>query len=274
MIKNYILLVTGLFKLCLLYILRISSLLPINIRYCIIDKISLVVFHICRKKRDAVARNLELILEKKSEINDVRMVFLEYGRYWAEFFDIKRFWADTKRIIDNPEFPPKDNNFLGLTFHLGNFEVFGPALFPFIGGNFSVIAERLRPDFLSNFFKKYRLRHHITTILHDDKREILNALNQERALGVVCDRVVGGRGVEVRLFGKKVRLPLNIVSLAIQKKKPIVVSYCVKEENALKMYYQKLPTDLKYDEAIDQIVILLEDAIRKYPFQWHVLSSF
>ena len=220
-----------------------------------------------------MARNLKLILEKPPESNDVRTVFTEYGRYWAEFFDVKRFWTDSKRIIDNPEFPPKDSNFLGLTFHLGNFEVFGPALFQSIGGNFHVIAERLKPDFLSDFFKKYRLRHHITTILHDEKREILNALNQGRALGVVCDRIVGGRGVEVRLFGKKVRLPLNIVSLALQKKIPIVVSYCVKEENALKMYYYKLPADLKYDDAIEQIVNLLENAIRKYPFQWHVLSA-
>lgn len=273
MIKKIILLITGLLKLNLLYILRIISFLPLNIRYFIIDRISLIVFCICRKKRNAVARNLTLILEKTPELNDVRTVFIEYGRYWAEFFDVKRFWADSRRIIDNPEFPPKDSNFVGLTFHLGNFEVFGPALFPFIKDNFHVIAERLKPDFLSDFFKKYRLRHNITTILHDEKREILNVLNQGKALGVVCDRIVGGRGVEVRLFGKKVRLPLNIVSLALQKKIPIVVSYCVKEENALKMYYHKLPLDLKYDDAIEKIVNLLENAIRKYPFQWHVLSS-
>jgi lauroyl/myristoyl acyltransferase len=273
MIKNYLIIISGLFKLSLLYILRIISFLPLNIRYCIIDRISLIVFYLCCRKREAVARNLKLILDKNPDPNDIRMVFIEYGRYWAEFFDIIRFWSNTKRIIDNPEFPPKDGNFLGLTFHIGNFEVFGPALSPGIGGNFYVIAERLKPDFLSEFFKKYRLRHNIVTILHDDKREILKALNQGKALGVVCDRVVGGRGVEVRLFGKKVRLPLNIVSLALHKKIPIVVSYCVKEENALKMYYKKLPDDLKYDEAIEQIVNLLENAIRKYPLQWHVLSA-
>jgi lauroyl/myristoyl acyltransferase len=263
----------GLFKLSLLIILRVISYLPLNFRYSIIDAIALIAFHVCRKKRNAVGKNLKLILDKPPESNDIRTVFIEYGRYWAEFFDIKKFWADSKRIIDNPDFPPKDSNFLGLTFHLGNFEVFGPALFHSIGGNFHVIAERLKPDFLSDFFKKYRLRHNITTILHDQKREILNALNQGKALGVVCDRIVGGRGVEVRLFGKKVRLPLNIVSLALQKKIPIAVSYCVKEENALKMYYYKVPGDLKYDDAIELIVNLLENAIRKYPFQWHVLSS-
>jgi lauroyl/myristoyl acyltransferase len=273
MLKHCVLLMSGLFKLFLLYILRIISFLPLRMRYCVIDQISLIVFHTCRKKRNAVVRNLQLILERPPGSNEVRRVFIEYGRYWAEFFDVKRFWTDSKRIFDNPEFPPKDSSFLGLTFHLGNFEVFGPALIQSIGGNFHVVAERLKPDFLSGFFKKYRLRHNITTILHDEKREILNVLNQGRALGVVCDRIVGGRGVEVRLFGKKVRLPLNIVSLALQKKIPIVVSYCVKDENALKMYYQKLPADLKYDDAIEQIVNLLENAIRRYPFQWHVLSS-
>jgi lauroyl/myristoyl acyltransferase len=273
MIKNCLILISGLFKLSLLYILRIISFLPLNKRYYIIDRISLIVFYLCRKKKNAVAKNLKLILDKNPEPNDIRMVFIEYGRYWAEFFDVKRLWSETKRIIVNPEFPPKFSSFLGLTFHLGNFEVFGPALSPVIGGDFHVIAERLKPDFLSEFFKKYRLRHNIATILHDDKREIINALNQGKALGVVCDRVVGGRGIEVRIFGKKVRLPLNLVSLALQKKIPVIVSYCVKEENALKMYYQKLPDGLKYDEAIEWIVNLLENAIRKYPLQWHVLSS-
>jgi lauroyl/myristoyl acyltransferase len=273
LIKSCIQQITGFFKLCVLYNLRLISFFPLNVRYCITDKLSMVVFYVCRKKREAVARNLKLILERTPNTKEVCKVFIEYGRYWAEFFDVNRYWSDTTRIIDNPEFPPKDRNFLGLTFHLGNFELFGPALFPAIGGNFVVIAERLKPDFISEFFKKYRLKHHITTIFHDDKREILNALNMDNALGVVCDREVGGRGVEVRLFGKKVRLPLNVVSLALQKKKPIIVSYCVKNDNALKMYYQEIPADLSYDQTIELIVQILENAIRRYPLQWHVLTS-
>ncbi len=263
----------GSLKLLSLYLLRIVSFLPWNIRYFVIDQISLIAFAICLKKRKSVNKNLQLILGKKPSVYEVIKVFREYGKYWAEFFDIDRLWSDNNKILVNPDFPPKENSFLGLTFHIGNFELFGPALFPSIGANFNVVAERLQPTFLSDYFESHRLRHHITTILHDDKRKLINVLNQGKALGIVCDRVVGGRGIEVRLFGKKVCLPLNVVSIALQKKIPIVVSYCVKEKKDIKVYYHKIPLDWNHDQVISEIISILENAIRKYPYQWHVLSS-
>ncbi len=249
------------------------SIFPLNCRYIFLDFVSSIVFVFCIQKRIAVTKNLQLVFGRKPTFGEVRKVFIEYGRYWAEFFDVKKLWMRKEKILENSEFPPKQRGFLGLTFHIGNFEMFGPALYQSLGENFNVVAERLSPDYLSDFFIKNRLRHNITTILHDNKRQILSLLNQGQSLGIVCDRVVGGKGIETKFFGKKVRLPLNIVSFALQKKIPIYVSYCVKERSVLRIYHERLKPDLCFEEAVKYITKILEDAVKRYPFQWHVLSA-
>lgn len=273
MYQRFLYYAAGISKYFLLNLIRAVKIVPLKVRYSIVNVFAVAAFIVCKKKRDSVQQNLTAILNRKPLLLEIAQVFIEYGRYWAELFDVNDLWLKSERIIENPEFPPREAPFLGLTFHLGNFEIFGPALYQSLGKPFHVIAENLKPEFLAAYFKKCRSKHHITTILHDDKREIVRVIKEGNALGVVCDRMVGGNGIEARLFGRKTRLPLNIVSYAVQKKIPIFVAYCVREKKYLRVAFHKINSEGNTEDAIHQVIQIMENAISKYPLQWHTLSS-
>jgi lauroyl/myristoyl acyltransferase len=85
--------------------------------------------------------------------------------------------------------------------------------------------------------------------------------------------MIDGNGVKVRLFGKSVCMPLNIVKFALQNEIPVYVAYCVKESDEYKIHCQKMDVDTDYEDAVKQIALVIENTVRNYPYQWHVLSA-
>ncbi|MDG5814754.1 lysophospholipid acyltransferase family protein [Chitinispirillales bacterium ANBcel5] len=259
-------------KLFLLKTLYACSIFPLRVRYCITDVLSAIAFIVCTDKCRAVAYNLSLILERKPCKSEIYRVFKEYGRYWAELPDMVHFTKSIPKYYAGDQFPPKEPNFLGLTFHMGNFEVFGHLLYSTNKSEFNVVAERLRPQSLADFFTQQRSKYYLKTISHDNPRAVLKTLKQGGALGILCDRQISGKGTEVSLFGKKVSMPLNLVNYALQSKIPIYIAYCVKENGGIKIASKRIDETSSFENAKEVITSTLESAARKYPYQWHVLS--
>lgn len=265
--------VSGIIKLGLLKLLAITSKLPISLCYFVTDIIAVLAFFVLYQKRISVRNNLICILNKKPTLYDILKVFIEYGRYWAELPRINEIWRKSSKKICGPDFPPVEKRFLGITFHIGNFEIFGSALYPFLKSDLFVVAENLKPEFLADHFSLCRKQHHIQTVFHNDLRRIIKVLKEGNSLGVVCDRMIDGNGVKVRLFGKSVCMPLNIVKFALQNEIPVYVAYCVKESDEYKIHCQKMDVDTDYEDAVKQIALVIENTVRNYPYQWHVLSA-
>jgi len=266
--------ISGVLKLALLKILQTTSILPLGIRYLITDIFFIVAFFCSNSKRNAVKKNLRLILKRVPTYLEILNVFRDYGRYWAELADINNFCDKYKIDMVGPDLPVANERFLGVTFHIGNFEAFGRMLHSITSSNFTVIAEHLRPNFVFEFFRSIRLKHFIETVPHDDPREILNALKKGGGLGVLIDRVVGGTGIETRLFGKRVMMPLNLVEYAVKNKIPIYVAYCIKKDGKLVFYSSKIDSSkYSFEQIVLRITSTIEEAVGRYPFQWHVLSA-
>lgn len=270
MVKHYI---SGVIKLGLLKSLALTSVLPLCLCYIVTDLIAVLAFLIMLQKRKAVRNNLVYILDRKPASSDILKVFIEYGRYWAELPRVDKIWANSPKKIYGKDFPPDGNKFVGITFHIGNFEMFGSAIYQYLNTDLFVVAENLKPQFLAEHFCDCRKNHHIQTVYHNNLRQIIRVLKEGKPLGVVCDRLIDGNGIEVRLFGKPVRMPLNIVNFALQNEIPVFVAYCVKDSDGYKFHCYKIDIDTDFENAIKQIVLTIENAIRNYPYQWHVLSA-
>jgi len=260
-------------KLVVLGILDFSRIFPLHYRYFFTDTLSLLLFFIAPKKRRAVYDNLSLISKRNVTWREVLRVFREYGKYWAELPDINDLWKKSKRTYSGDSFPPEEKNFLGVTYHIGNFEVLGNELYHAYNENFVVVAERLHPPVLAEYFKRIRLRHRIETIPHNDVRRMISVLKRGGGLGIVCDRAIDGKGVEIPFLGKDVTMPLNLVGYAQQENIPIYVAYCIKENESLKIVSKKIDPSLDHHKAMQSVAGILEDVVRKYPYQWHVLSK-
>lgn len=263
----------GVVKIFFLWFLCSTASFPLPLRYAITDTLSLISLVFCHSKRISVRKNLKSIFKRKPSIAEILRVFVEYGRYWAEYPLVNKIWKSSTVVYHSQQFPPSEPCFLGVTFHMGNFELFGNIIKNATQKDFQVVAERLRPEYIAEFFKRTRQSHGIKTVVHDDLRQILRVMKEGSPLGVLCDRMVGGRGVEVRFFGKRVRMPLNIVGYALQKKIPVYVAYCIHKDRVLNVYCRKIGGESDFDTAVQTIVSTLEEAIVRFPFQWHVLSA-
>lgn len=260
-------------ELFLLYFLDVIAPLPLRIRYSITDIFSVFAYLLFSEKRNIVRKNISIIRNAWVPEKDVRDVFRSYGRYWAELPVVEKVWKNECKLICGPDFPPSEHCFLGVTFHLGNFELFGPALFEYTGCELHVVAERLYPQSLFNRFFKIRKRHHIHTIAHDDARGIIDVLKRGKPLGVVCDRSVNRKGEEIVLFGKKWLMPLPIIRYAVTMKIPIYYSYCVSDEEVLQLFCKRSAGTENFENVISEITEMLETALRQYPLQWHNVSA-
>lgn len=263
----------GAFKFLFLSLLYFTAVIPLSIRYVITDAFSFIVFLFGVSKRKAVKNNLKSIFKRKPKISEILRVFTEYGKYWAEYPLVNKIYKNSSVVYIDPQFPPAEHCFLGVTFHIGNFELFGNIIKNITRKDFQVVAERLMPQYIADFFIKTRQNHNIRTVVHDDLRQILGVLKEGSPLGIVCDRMVGGRGVEVRFFGNRVRMPLNIVGYALQKQIPVYIAYCIRDKKVLNVYSRRIGVECDFETAVQMIVSTLEEAIKRFPYQWHVLSA-
>jgi lauroyl/myristoyl acyltransferase len=247
--------------------------LPLRVRYKLTDVLALISYLIFVRKRGIVRRNLSTILDSKVSEESVKDVFKQYGRYWAELPDIELLWKKEYKIICGPDFPPLEKSFLGISFHIGNFELFGPALFDHFSVDLNVVAERLYPQALFDYFFQMRKRHHIHTIAHDNVRAIVEILKSGNPLGVLCDRSVDNKGIGIKLFGGTWVMPMGIVRYALSLNIPIYYAYCIHEEGMIQVYCKKSIVLQSFENVTDEITHTLEFVLRNYPLLWHNTSQ-
>jgi KDO2-lipid IV(A) lauroyltransferase len=263
----------GLVNLGLLHAVLITGILPLKLRYAILDTVSILFFLALGSKRRAVRNNLKLVTGKKAPLRDVAQVFIEYGRYWAELPAISSLWKNTPRdYIGDP--PPGENGCIMMTLHVGNFEVFAEDVYQRTGRELPAIVEHLKPEFLTRCFRKIRARHHSVPILHDDLRAMVRALRQGKSLGIIGDRVISGEGMEVEILGVKVSLPFNFLRFGLRNNFPLYAGFCVKSKGRLKIAYHKIPDRISLEEAVAYMAAFFETTIKQYPTQWHFLSEW
>lgn len=111
------------------------------------------------------------------------------------------------------------------TAHLANLDEGGQALIV-RGARCGVVAERVQPDWLFDFFVEER-RHfgaEIVPLAPGVLPRLQRMLRDGRAVGVACDWDIEGNGIPVRVpgFPDAIRIPLGIGLLAIRARAPIV----------------------------------------------------
>lgn len=219
----------------------------------------------------------------------VRGMYRSYGRYWAE-----TFWFRPRRrdaIVDNVDRIHFDPIFASMQAgrgrifalpHIGNWEVAG-LIAADIGSPVVAVAEHLPNQRITDWFLDVRKRFGIEIILTSDPnrtRKLITVLKQGRAVALVADRDVTGRGVEVEFFGEKTTMPGGAVSLAeLTGADLIPVGVYFKEGRGHRIEVRdavRLP-DLPSREqrvaaGVQEFARVLEDIIRVAPSQWHLFQ--
>ncbi len=151
-----------------------------------------------------------------------------YARYWQEAFRLPRLPGE--RIVAGTvhsgveHFQRARDSGRGVVValpHSGNWDAAGVWLVDWLGGPFSTVAERLRPESLYRRFLDYRESLGIRVLpLTGGERSSSTVLREELAGGgfacLLVDRDLGPGGVTVELFGRPTTMPAGPALLAAQ----------------------------------------------------------
>lgn len=210
-----------------------------------------------------------------------------YGRYWAE-----ALWARGRRvprILERTETEGLDmviaarDEGRGMIYalpHMGNWEAAAPVA---VNENIPVVAvaEKLPNQRITDWFTSMRSEFGIEIVLATGRIEVMRKLEEalaaNKAVALLSDRDLKGRGIEVEFFGERTTLPAGPATLAIKTGAPLfpVASYF--EDGGHRVVIRP-PIAVPEGKRSEQVRAMtqtlaeeLEALILRAPEQWHLV---
>ena len=243
--------------------------------------------------RATVAANQARVLGQPVDAASVqaatREAFELYGRYWFETFRLpmmtaaqvgKRF--DMKGLENIDAAMEAGTGIIAALPHMGNWDAPGTWLDRH-GYRVAAVAEELKPARLLELFVRHRetIGIHVIPLSANANvgQQVARLLGENWIVALVADRDLGGRGVEVEMFGATRRLPAGPALLSLSTGAPLVVAPVFTTEDG---WACRIGPPLHIDrtgELRADIVTLtrrmaaeFERAIAAHPTDWHMFQ--
>lgn len=243
-----------------------------------------------RDRREMARRHMGRLLGNGADVDEASEHVMEsYGRYFAE-----ALWARADRVpgllgktevegLEMVEAARDEGNGMiyGLP-HLGNWEAAAPVAVN-VGVPVVAVAEDLPNKRITDWFTSMRGEFGIEIVLATGRIEVMRKLEKaiadNKAVALLSDRDIKGKGVEVEFFGEKTTIPPGPATLAVKTGAPlfpvgtffngrghrVVVKPAIPIPEAesrseqVRLMSQKLATEM-------------ESLIMQAPDQWHLVQ--
>jgi phosphatidylinositol dimannoside acyltransferase len=218
----------------------------------------------------------------------VAATFESYARYWAESLrlpgtapnelDARMSYTGIEHL--ERALARGSGAILALP-HLGGWEWAGFWGAAVLGHRMTVVVEALEPPELFEWFVSLRrsLGMTVVSLGPDAGTEVVKALRANGVVCLLCDRAIGGGGVEVELFGERTFLPGGPATIALRTGAPLLPTAVYQRgRDHLGVVRPPVPAErrgrLRDDIArVTQLLAWeLEALIRVAPEQWHLLQ--
>lgn len=282
--------------LYLLYLLGffLCNLLPRRLCYVVARAISGLWSDRSRQDWEAVRGNLEVILGREASVEEVRQVFRNFSMYLVDFFRFGRLTpAKVRRLIriEGIEWMEEalraGRGTIGVTAHLGNFELAG-AVLSLLGMPVHGVVLSHQNPLVDDFFTRQRAKARVTGIpvQRMTKRQFLekalSVLQRNEVLGLVADRDYFDHGLVLPFFGKEIRLPTGPAWFALRTGAHIVPCFLIRDEDGQFRFILERPLRAARgagrEEAVRQITGQWRDVLarflRRYPTQWYMFQPY
>jgi KDO2-lipid IV(A) lauroyltransferase len=275
-------------------IARVARVVPTRTGRALAKLGGTIAFHVAGGARRVVATNMAQVLGRAPDDplvrGTTREAFQLYARYWYDLFHIGG-WTD-RQVLDATRFEGMDELFAAIERgtgviialpHIGNYDVAGRAV---VASGIPVVCvvEMLEPRRLTELFIKERRDVSGMEVLPLTKdahvgQRLAAALKANKAIALMADRDLTGRGLAVEMFGRERRIPIGPAMLSISSGAPIVVAepYQVADGWTLRMRPLD-PVPLTGDRRTDVTAIsaelarVFEEGISASPPDWHLFQ--
>jgi KDO2-lipid IV(A) lauroyltransferase len=216
---------------------KLARMLPTRVGRAVFRAGGVAAFSLAGHVRRVVAENQARVLGRPVDdplvVASTREAFRRYARYWYDSFAIGAWRPDT--VADAFtwqgdellfELIAAGKGIIAVLPHLGNWDASARAMAD-RGLPMVAVAERLRPERLFQLFVRQRVEYGIEVVALSGNSGVGKALTTSLAngklIGLLSDRDLTGRGIEVEMFGARRRLPAGPAMLALSTGAPVVV---------------------------------------------------
>lgn len=245
------------------------------------------VFDFLGYRKDVTLGNLRRAFPEKSDDEIVQIARGAYKNVGISLFEIlwyprmSREQVSKSMHFDHPDVVrnayKKGKGLLILTAHFGNWELLGGCLVVEFGFPVAGIARTQANRLVDRSINERRLRFGNKVIpMETSLREVMRALRNGEAVGIVADQAAPKENVLIEFFGTKLPTHQGPSVFSLKMGSPLVAVFSVRRpDGSYDAYVEEVPSaDLtEYnDENVTELtrrhVKITEDFIRRFPDQW------
>ncbi len=242
---------------------------------------------------DLYVRHLRRVLGRDLSAAEARAwtrrAYQAYARYWLEgarLPTLDRGVVERRMTVEQgwEEFVEAMDAGKGVILalpHVGSWE-WGGTWLALEGFPMTAVAEPLDPPELYDWFVGQRKLMGLTIVQMGPGAgsELLRTLRGGGLVGLLCDRDIGGNGVEVEFFGERTTLPDGPATLALRTGAAIMPSAVYSGPGAMHTGVLLPPVSLERTASLradvarvtQDVAHGLETLIRRAPEQWHLFQ--
>jgi KDO2-lipid IV(A) lauroyltransferase len=246
-----------------------------------------------QERRAQVERNLRRVHGPGFGGRELRRAvdatFESYARYWAESFRLpgtSPAALDAGMTCEGLEhleagIAQGRGAILAIP-HLGGWEWAGFWLSAVRKHPITVVVEALDPPEVFDWFIDLResFGMNIVRLGPDAGSQVARALKANHVVCLLCDRDIGGGGIEVEFFGERTRLPGGPATLALRSGAPLIpVAVYFRGSGHLGVCRPAIPVERSGERLREDVTRItqavakeLEALIRVQPEQWHLMQ--
>jgi len=263
-------------------------LIPVNVGLRLGSFLGRLTFYVHKKERKRTLKNLRKVFKDKKSEKELKKigenVFRNIGLFIGEV--LYAYKSGDSFLKDNIEIEGKEyidkalskgKGFIGLTAHLGNWELLAAYLSRVVGIKVTVIARELSNPDLENFAEKIRSSFGVKVLIKGSYlKEIIRILNSNEGIGILADHDTKGKGIFVDFLGFPAYTQVGIALLKLKMDTEILPMFIRREDFAKNKItiLEPLRFELTGDNEKDIYHItrecnrVIENQIFQYPDQW------
>ena len=272
----------------------LALILPLSLAYRVGVFLTGFKFFFNRDERRSMKENLRQIIKNDTlKIEKLpRIIYANFGRYLVDFFRADKInkkylekYVDIRNLEYMDEALQKGKGAIGLTAHLGNWELSAQAL-ALLGYKMNAIALTHKVENIDRLFNHQREVTGVKVVpVGVSVRRCFSALKRNEIVGILGDRDFSGEnGIFVDFLGKKLLAPKGPAVLSIRTGAAIVPGFVIRDKKNgcfLKYTFEKpiYPVKTADEEAevkriTEEFIAIIEKYVRENPEQWFMFRRF
>jgi lauroyl/myristoyl acyltransferase len=222
-----------------------------------------------------------------------RQAMRSYARYWLEAFRLPVMPAG-RLVAGMHDTGHTETAFgylaagRGVVFalpHMGNYDLACAWIVAKGAGSVTAVIERVKPESVYDRFVAFREGLGMEVLPASGGTSsafgiLAQRLRAGKIVGLICDRDVTGRGMEVEFFGEKARMMGGPAALAVQTGAALMPAILWFERDHWGVHiHEEIPVPAEGDSnqktaaMMQQVARLFEAGIRAHPQDWHMLQK-